>query len=166
MFSIIIIMSLSSYALYRWRINLSNNKGELKELLTPENFNSIMNKLNKNIDKSEINVKSNTDSLLKMTKSNEEHISTLAKENSKDIDSLKDVVMSFQSKIDFQEEEIKRLKYGYDNFVLKNYFNKLVNIKKLVEFMIEKETVHNLRQYLQSAASRCKRGSVSVDGDN
>tara|TARA_B100001094_G_scaffold332895_1_gene407174 strand:- start:2667 stop:3884 length:1218 start_codon:yes stop_codon:yes gene_type:complete len=137
MLLIILVFSFLTYSLYSWRIRLSNKKGELKELLTPENFNLIMENLNKSIEKNETNLKKTTNNILLSTDKNTKALTMINEENSKDIDSLKDVVMSFQSKIDSQEKEIKRLKFGYDSFVLKNYFNKLVNIKELIAYIIE-----------------------------
>jgi len=117
--SISIIISLGASSLYKWRRFISSSSQDMKEIMIPEQFKELMDRMQKNMH--------NTTSTLK---SNELNIRNLEKNNEREMHELIKTIIDFKKLTASLEKENKRLKDGYDLKITKDVLKTFIHIKE------------------------------------
>lgn len=115
----VILSTIASFYLYRWRRILSNKSG--KEFIKPENFDVIMTKLIKEFNGYTSDIKILDHNIKEQGQSSNDKISNMI-----------NTFMDMRKAIDEREAEIKRLKEGYDSVLYKKFLTRFIRVSQMV----------------------------------
>jgi len=126
-------MSLTvTFFLYRWRKNIL-----LTGAMVPEEWAGILKDVVEGAD----HVASNQITVLKGHEKLGARIHSEMTGLSKDMSDIQQTLMAFQGALDTRDQEISRLKDGYDAAILSKYFSRLVNVMDTASKLSQKEGV-------------------------
>jgi molecular chaperone GrpE (heat shock protein) len=142
-----LISTVISFYLYRWRrIILSEPQ---REIVVPEQFHGWINGTNANIEKF-------TDKLAKGVN----YVAQQSQDTNEKVSNLVETFMSLQDGLDERDEEIRRLKRGYDAEIFRKFVSRFIRVDQIVEDLQRAESadandLENVKRLLEDAFDEC-----------
>lgn len=151
LYAVIVILSLAtlisvaiSFYLYKWRRILLSNSN----MVVPEEWAKYLQDLGKGLDE-----------FSRAVGGGLERVSVEAKNNTDKISNMTDTYMELQSALDEKDQEIRRLKDGYDAEIFRRFISRFVRIEQSVEDIIleegESEALNQLKMLFVDAFDEC-----------
>lgn len=140
-----IISVIISFYLYKWRKILLSTP----ELLVPEEWGKCLNKVSNSVDQL------NND----QTKIIQKIIET-SQSNTEKLQNMIETYMILQKTLDEKDNEIKRLKKGYDTEIIKKFLYRFIKIDQSISGFIEDkdfgpESMDIVQRFLEDALAEC-----------
>ena len=141
-----IISTVIAYYLYKWRIVVREAN---MQIMVPESFDSKMKKFESGFDK-----------LATYLIQNQNTVNNSAVASSEKMDEMMQAYLSLQQVIDKKEEEIKRLREGYDTKIFKSFLSSFIKVDLAMRDVMRQkdekiEDLEYIYTILQDALEEC-----------
>lgn len=150
-----LISIVTTFYLYRWRrIILSQPHSEV---VVPEQFGEWINGINTHITNLTDKLANGVNSVTQQSRDTNENVSNLA-----------ETFMSLQGGLDERDEEIRRLKRGYDAEIFRKFVTRFIRVDQIVEDLqggegADANDLEHIRRLLEDAFAECGVESFQPD---
>ena len=157
-----LISIIISFYLYRWRkILLSKPHTHL-----PEDTGKFLSGLDDGYKQILEFLKNDWHLMRKNLSNNEKRIETELNEQTKKIKVLEEMFLKLQGSLNDKDNEIERLKEGYDNKIYRKYLLRFIRVNQAIDdsiddVNIDKSTLISIKELLMDALSECEVESFS-----
>ena len=149
-----IISTVIAYYLYKWRIVVREAN---MQIMVPESFDSKMKKFESGMKKFESGFNKLASHLIQ----NQSTVNNSVAASSEKMDEMMQAFLSLQQVIDKKDEEIKRLREGYDVTIFKSFLNRFIRVDLAMreqlydEKNVNIEDLEYIYQILEDAFDEC-----------